>query len=122
MIEASDLGSWFTYFNATAALGLGATGTFFWNNHWNGHIVYGAEIGVSEGAEASGTLGESWTGIIPLNGFLARIAKGVYNAVVPQTLINGGAIGPLNDAVTAAWAFHRRGGAGVSPHVSASCS
>ena len=74
----------FTYVAATAALGLGAEGTFFWNNHWSGHIIIGADVGIEAGAGLSGSLGESYSFVHVFGGwFSTTAAHAAWDLAVP---------------------------------------
>lgn len=88
----NQLSSWFTYFAATAALGGGVEGTFFWNNHWSGQVVVGGDIGVEAGAGLSGALGESYTWVKLLNGWFgieADAARGAFDVLRHLALPTG---------------------------------
>jgi RHS repeat-associated protein len=79
-----QIGGPFTYVAATAALGLGAEGTFFWNNHWSGHIIIGADVGIEAGAGLSGSLGESYSFVHEFGGwFSTTAAHAAWDLAVP---------------------------------------
>ena len=73
-----QLGSWFTYFSVTAALVGGVEGTFFWNNHWTGDVIIGGDLGVEAGAGFSVAIGESYTHVAIINGFLGLAANAAW--------------------------------------------
>jgi hypothetical protein len=78
--DLNQLGSWFTYFAATAALGGGIEGTFFWNNHWSGSVIIGGDVGVEAGALISGALGESYTWVKLITGWFGVAAHAARDA------------------------------------------
>lgn len=78
----NQLGSWFTYFAASAALGGGIEGTFFWNNHWSGDVILGGDVGIEAGALVSGALGESYTWVKVISGWFgvdSEAARGAFD-------------------------------------------
>jgi hypothetical protein len=105
-----DLSSWFTYFAATAALGGGVEGTFFWNNHWSSRIILGGDVGVEVGAGLSGALGESYTWVRDITGWFglkADAARDAFGLLERTVLPNG--FDPqsvLNEATSVADKYH----------------
>jgi hypothetical protein len=67
-------------------------GDVFWNNHWSGRIIVGADVGVEAEAGASAALGESYTWVKVINGWFgiqARAARGVFGLLRDLALPSG---------------------------------
>ena len=114
-----QLSSWFTYVGATAGFGPGVTGAFFWNNHWSGQVIIGADVGVEAEAGASAAIGESYTWVKVINGWFgieARAARGAFDILRELALPSGfDPQSTLNEAESVANKHHNPGGSGCGP-------